>query len=480
MNKSMKKFVLFLSFIAIFSLLPTLVMAVDDVELEISPSEITINTSETKTVDIIITNNQAVEDTFLLSVWPGTTWGGVTPDLGKSRVKIPAGSTSTVKLYLSVSSKADEIITNFRVTARSATSEDVSTKADVTVRIKRKSLVYISDVKLDKYVLDPEDCITTTASITNMGDFSGDYKIQTTIKRGTSIIQRFDDEIIGLEGKSVQLISSNYCFEKYAEAGTYSIEVVLRTNINKFVDSWETQIRLSKVPNLVLRKSVIYTPFVQMKTIKIKNEGNIIESNFSVTETVSEFVSKFFYPIDTPTTVKSVEGKVVYSWVVEKLEPGAETQIKYEIRFISIWISGIALALVVFFAFSHVYRPRIKKSVRFLGPLKRGKEIVVLLEVKNSTIHEITNIVIRDSLSPIASLLEKFDTMAPAIKKSEAGAVLTWKMRALKPLEERVLTYRIKPKVEIIGSMRLPRATMEFVNHKKEKKVVASKSLEVK
>jgi len=480
MDKLTIKFVSFLIFIAVFSVLPNIVMAVDDVEVTISPSDITINTSETKTVDIIITNNQAVEDTLSLSVWPSTAWAGVTPDLGKPRAKIAAGSNSTIKLYLTVSSKADEIITNFRVTAKSTTSKNVSASDDVNVRVRRKTLVYISDVTLDKYVLDPEDCVTIMPTITNMGDLSGSYKLQTTIKKGTSIIQRFDDEIIDLEGKSIKSVSNSYCFEKYEGAGTHSIEVVLKTNINKFLDSWTTQMRLSEVSNLVLRKSVIYTPFVQLKTIKIKNEGNMVESNFSVTEPVSEFISKFFYPIDTPTTVRDVEGKIVYSWVVENLEPGAETEIKYEIRFISIWISGITLALLIFFAFSYVYRPRIKKSVRFLGPLKRGKELVVLLELRNSTIHEITNVVIRDSISPIASLLEKFDTMAPTIKKSEAETVLTWKMKSLKPLEERVLTYRIKPKVEIIGSMRLPRATMEFVNHKKENKVVASKSLEIK
>jgi len=475
-----RKMLPFLVFIAIFSLVfPTLAIA-DDIELTISPGDITINTTETETVDIIITNNQAVEDTFSLSVWPPTTWAGVTPNLEKSNVKIAAGSNSTANLYLTISSDAEEMISTFLVTAKSITSESVITSADVRVRVMRKTDVYISDLALDKYVLDPEGCINITPSVTNMGFFTGTYRLQTSVKKGTSILQRFDDYIFELEGKSIKSVSKSYCFEKYAAAGSYSVEVTLKTDLNKFVDSRTATIRLNKVSDLVLKRSVLYTPFIQLKTIKITNEGNIVESNFTVTETVSDFISKFFYSADAPTSTTSENGKKTYSWTVESLEPGAETRIKYEIRFISIWVSGVSIALVVFFAFSYVYRPRVKKSVRFFGPLKRGKEIVVLLEVRNSTIHEIKNIVVSDSVSPIASLIEKFDTMRPTVKKSEAGTVLSWKMKSLKPLEERVLTYRIKPKVDIIGSMRLPRATLEYVNHKKEKKTIASRSLEVK
>lgn len=481
MNELTRRLVLFLGFLAVFSMLfPTLVTAIDDVELVISPDDITINTTETRSVDVIITNNQEVEDMFSVSVWPPTPWGGVSPNLEKSRAKIAAGSNHTIKLYLTVSSNAEEIISTFLVTAKSIAFENVITSTSINVRVRRKSSVYISDLGLDKYVLEPEGCIIITTSITNMGFSPGSYKLQTTIKKGTSIIQRFDDDIIELEGKSMEPVSNSYCFGKYSEAGTYSVEAVLRTNLNELMDSWKTSIRLNEVSDLVLKKSVIYTPFLQIKTIKIKNEGNVIESDFIVTETVSEFISKFFYPIDAPTSVTEVEDKVVYNWVLESLVPGAETQIKYEIRFISLWISGISLVLVVFFAFSYVYRPRISKTVRFLGPLKRGKEMVVMIEVKNSTIHEMKNIIIRDSVSPIVSLIEKFDTMAPAVKRSEAGITLTWKMKSLKPLEERVLTYRIKPKVDIIGSMRLPRATMEYVNNKKEKKTIASKSIEIK
>jgi len=478
----MKRFVPFLIFVTIFSLLfPVFASAADDVELIISPDDITINTTETDSVDIIITNNQGVDDTFYISIWPSTTWYGVTPDLGKSNVKIAAGSNSTTKLYFSVSSRAEGPST-FLITVKSKTSKNVSVSSDVTVRVQRKTLVYISDLAVDKSALKPDECINITPSVTNDDIFDSTeyYKLQTTIKRGTDIIQRFEDDIFQLGKKSIKTIPKSYCFGKYAEPGRYSVEVELKTDLNKFMDSMKVDVKVDEVPNLIVKKSGIYTPFIQMETIDIKNEGNMIETNFNVVETVPEFTARFFYPIDTPTSVKSEGGMVVYSWMVERLAPGEEIQVKYEIRYISLWVGGIALVILVFFAFSHAYRPKIKKNVRFLPPLKKGRELIVLLEVKNATIHEIKNIVVNDSVSGIVSLIEKFDTMSPIIKKSEAGTTLTWRIKSLKPLEERVLTYRIKPKVDVIGSMRLPRSTMTYMNNKNEKKVVASRSVEIK
>jgi hypothetical protein len=478
MKTFVKPVIAVLVFATICLLMPVFASA-DDVEVSISPSEITINTSEIGTVDVVVVNNQDVEDTFQVSVWPSTTWAGITPDLEKDKVKISSGSNSTIKLYFSVESSAEEIISTFLVSAKS-TNTDETISSSINVKTRKKSLVYISDFALDKSTLNPGDCISIIPSITNDGFITGTYRLQTSVKKGTTILKRFDDDVFEIEGKSIKTLPKTYCFDNYTQPGTYSVDIVLRTDINKFLDSRTTSIKVNEVSNLVFKKSGIYTPFVQMKSITVKNDGNIVEENFNITESVSEFTSRFFYPVDKPTDVKRIGGNTIYIWNVESLAPGEQIEIKYEIRFIILWVSGIGLALLVFFAFSYVYRPRIKKTVRFIGPLKKGKETVVLLEIKNSTINEIKNVVVQDSVSAIATLIEKFDTIAPTVRKSSSGTSLTWKIKSLKPLEERVLTYRIKPKVDIIGSMRLPRATMQFVNKKKETKTVASKSIEIK
>jgi len=472
---------------SIFVVLVTPVKAqgVEGIDLLILPSDIKINTTETRSINLLIINNQNFVDTISLSVWPPTTWSDIGLDeirttLEKGNVNLPPGSNATVRLSFTVASSANEAITTFIVTAKSIASPNVSSSKFVNIRVVRKTDVYISGLTLDKYLLEPEECVLITTTITNFGSNVGSYRLQTDVKTGSLMLTRFDDFIEQIEAMSMKTITKTYCFEKHTIAGTYTVEVTLKNILNKFVDGRSASVRIKEESNIMYEKSVSYTPFAQTKTIKVKNEGNVLEYDFYVTETVSEFISKFFYPETQPASFESVDGKVSYRWLVDSLEPGQEVQIKYEIRFFSIWFSGLLLIILIFFAFTYVYRPTIKKTARAVGHLKRGKEISVLLELKNSTIHEIKTLVITDSIPPIVQLDQTFETIKPTTKKTEAGTELTWKIKSLQPLEERVLTYRIKPVVDVIGSIKLPSATVSYVDNKKQKKTASSHSVEIK
>ncbi len=484
LNLGKKTFIFYLIFVCFVSyLISSSVMvfaASDSVSLDFSKSEITINTTKTEYVEITVVNNQTIEDTFSLSVWPHETWEGITPNLERYTARLEPDTQKTVKLYLTVSSDADEIITTFLVTAKSNTNSNVTASDELRVRVLRETSVYISDISLDKYLLDQGECVNITSSITNLDASDGPFKLNTRIRKGTDVIESFDNEVPYVKGKSIEKVINQYCFDKYAESGRYTILSELRTELNKKLDSRTETLKITDISDIELEKDVQYTPFAQIKTITVKNEGNTIETDFYVTETVSSFVNKIFYPIDQPTSTEEQDNKYTYSWEIESLSPGESMQIQYEIRYVSIWFTGLVIILLVILAFSYVYTPRITKKYNLVGSLKKGKEIPIMLEIKNSTIHEIKNVVVEDSVTPIATLVSKFDTMKPKSKKTDTGTQLTWKIKSLKPLEERVLTYRIKPNVDIIGSMRLPKATMEYLNNKKEKKVVASKSVEIK
>jgi len=459
--------------------LTSIAAAVDDVQVTISPPEITINTTETKSVDIVVTNNEAVADMFSLRIWPPTS-AYVTPTFESDKIKVDANSNSTAKLFLTVSSDAEETSYNFVVTVKSINFDNISASSQLNVLTTRKTSIYVSDVSLDKYVLEPAQCVNVTASITNLGPSADFYKLQTVVLKGTDVLKKFDDNMVSLAGEAITYVSNEHCFDRYSLAGTYTISSTLRTPLNRLIDTRSVELRIEENRNLVSTQSLVYTLFAQIKTITIRNEGNIIEKDFFVTETVSDFVDKLFYPIDKPTSVERIDNKMIYSWKIGSLEPGKEATIKYEIRFVSIWFSGLAIAIIVVFAFSYVYKPKINKRFSVSGPLKRGNELIITLELKNSTLHELKNISVSDTIPTIASLVEKFDTMRPIPRKAEAGTELIWKIKSLRPLEERVLTYRIKPNIDITGSMLLPSATMEYLDEKKKIKVTVSKPLEVK
>ena len=73
-----------------------------------------------------------------------------------------------------------------------------------------------------------------------------------------------------------------------------------------------------------------------------------------------------------------------------------------------------------------------------------------------------SNLVVRDFVPAIATVVKKFDTLAPKIKRKAMGTELTWRIKQLKPKEERILTYRIKPVIEFIGKLKLPKAYLIY------------------
>jgi hypothetical protein len=233
--------------------------------------------------------------------------------------------------------------------------------------------------------------------------------------------------------------------------------------------------KVNKVRNLVQGSSVSYSLFSQIKVITIKNEGNSPEEGFYLTESVPSYIKNFFFPEKEPDKVEQKDNRIVYSWYIQSLSPGSEISIKYEVRFFSIWLIGLAIICIIVLAFRYAYSPKIVKMHRIEGQIESGKEITISLEVRNPTLHEIKNVVVSDLVIPIATVVDKFDTMRPSIKRTENGTELVWRIKTLKPMEERVLTYRIKPLVEIIGTLRLPKATINYLDRKQRKKAIASK-----
>jgi hypothetical protein len=441
--------------------------------------EITINTSSIGFVDIVVSNNGDTSDTFNVVVWPPEQ-GGVTQNIDRYNLRIGPHSNETTRMYITVSNDADEQNKQFLVTVKSVTFDGVMASAYYVVGVMRTSSVYISELSTARNMIGPGECVNITSGITNTGTLPVTYKLQTVIQRGPETVHKFEDRLVTIPGGSVKDVDESLCFGKYALAGEYMVTSTLRTSLNKFVDRPSLRFNISTYHDLVYNKSVEYTPFAQIRTVTVKNEGNAVERDFFVTETVSSLAARLFFPITNVDSTDYQGGNVVYGWKVSDLEPGRETTIRYEIRYVSIWITGVVIALIVILAFSYAYKPRLNKKVTVKGEVRKGSDVPVTLEVKNSTLYEIRNISITDNIPPLATLVEKFDTLPPQIKKTETGTELSWKIKTLRPLEERVLTYRIRPTVELAGVLRLPRAFLEYLDSKNVKKTESSGTVELR
>jgi len=87
---------------------------------------------------------------------------------------------------------------------------------------------------------------------------------------------------------------------------------------------------------------------------------------------------------------------------------------------------------------------------------------------------------VRDFLPSFATVIDRFDTIKPMVRKVTNGTEMVWKIESLGSMDERVLSYRVKPTMEILGEIKLPRASINYTDNKKQIKRVISKSISIK
>ncbi len=463
----MKKWFFYLmSFI--FILLSSTLAAAKDVDL-ILPSEITFFSGESKDIDALIINNQNVADNFAIYIFP-SIWNKISAAPEKMHITIGANCNATVKLFFSAPIEAEELISLFTVTIFSESNKEVFISKTIQVNLKRKSPLSISSFNISEKTINPGEMITITVNISNAANIDSDEHTLIINIENKSIENRI---VVG--ARSFKILSFNYTFDKYAPPGTYSVSASLKDNYNKEVDRRQDSVKVRAIyviPEKYTEKTKSLGFLYSTITIKIKNEGNIESPAFFVTEVIPLYASSLFEPIDKPAIESRSNNKILYSWLVPPLGPGEEITIKYRVVVWKPVLAIVIIILLIYFFLRITLAPSISKRSKHIP----GKEILVSLEIKNRGFSEIKNVVITDFVPPMMQVLEKFETVKPKIRKSRKGCELVWTFDVLKPGEDRILIYRIKPILEIKGMLKLPSATMEYVV-KTEKKIISSKAI---
>jgi hypothetical protein len=188
----------------------------------------------------------------------------------------------------------------------------------------------------------------------------------------------------------------------------------------------------------------------------------------------------FFFPKTEPDLQETKENRIVYSWFISSLAPGEVRIVSYDVSTWNAVLIIIILLVVVAYTFKYVFAVSLVKRHSHRGPLTKDREITVMLEVRNRTRNVIRDVTVRDFVPAIATVIEKFDTLRPTLRKVAGGTEIVWTVPVLGPEDERVITYRIRPVVDITGTLKLPKAYARFIDNQKEVKKILSKSVFIK
>lgn len=194
--------------------------------------------------------------------------------------------------------------------------------------------------------------------------------------------------------------------------------------------------------------------------VTLVNNGNIPYADQYKVE--SSFFKNIF--VTTVPRAEKIKGNLI--WDVE-LQSGESELIMYTFNFQPLLI--IAIVLIVLSISYYLFRsPVILKKTATVIATKEGgiSELKVIIEVVNRSKKAIKKIKLIDTVPRIAQLAHDYDigTLKPdnVVKHERKGTLVKWNIDSIDPGEERVISYKVKSKLSILGGVTLPSAAAKF------------------
>ncbi len=461
-----------------------LLLQVSFAQVEILPEKTScvVETGQVVKLNVTVENKQTFDDTFTISLFPSSFFGtSILPE--RTAISIPRLSSKSFLILVSSSLEAKEVTTFVKLSLTSLITKKIYSK-DILIKVVRAIPVHIQSITLSKYILKPSESFNVKVEVRNLEEsISEKYWVVFMLLKDSKLIHKEVKDLENIPPLSSSYVTFSYKFGKYQSAGDYKVRILLKDSKDRVIDEKIETVKLKEVkiePSQYIRKEVKYGILKATVIITIKNEGNVETGPFYLTESLPAFAKNFFFPTIEPDFEKAVNGRIVYGWLIKNINPGESVQITYTIFLVHFWLALLFIVFIVYFSIRITFAPTILKIPKHFGPITKEKEIKITLSVKNKGRREMRNVRVVDKVPPIARVLKKFDTLPPTkIKASKEGTVLEWRFRKLKPKEERILTYYIRPVVDVIGELKLPAAILE-AGKKGKKKIIKSGTVSIK
>ena len=393
----------------------------------LTPQAVAVAANETRTVELIITPRSGVGlSNYLVPLY---FEGARSGDLFQENVF----------LSISVELLSKGYPPNIRMTANNSEEVDPRRPFSVSVFIKNNNLRNID--ALDIYIKSDlfEETFTTQ-----------------------------------LEPLSTFRKTFTYELDNYLEPGTH--DLIVRVTIpeldNKVLSEDHRTFTVKGYASVDTNRAVVQKGlFTSTEEITSVNEGNKPR-----TESISYAVNGFediFLKTTPEGIVSKASGTRELTWTFE-LDSEEESVITITRNY---WPLVILILLIILSVIAYyIFRSPIVtiKEAQITASDKEGtQELKVRLFVKNRSRKEVSTLKIIDRVPHIAELITHahLGTLQPTkVTKSEKrGTIIRWEIDALEPFEERIISYKIRCKLKVVGHLSLPATKIKFENMGRER-----------
>lgn len=416
-----------------------------------------------------ITNNQVRDDIFQISpddfsVHPFSD-AAYSIIAQPAQIKAPSKKTIGVNLIITIQSdvKPDRNYVSY-IWIKSIINQEVKLKIPITT-----------------WITAPKDLVLITPDFPPVLPNKKNFFTITFSNQANMALENLDlfitSSIFTLEDKislfSLKEDTKDYTMEidSAVKPGRYPINIRLFEGQN-LRGEYSTELKVVESSEL-LETTSTDKGFLSSREVIVKtNEGNK-DVQKEVKYPISWF-RRMFTSVD-PKPVILKEDKTYYYWSFY-LKPKESYVIKintdYKILFVALTLIGLAVLIFLYLKYKTV---SIRKSIFKIKEEEGVSKLKVLLHIKNRTNKELHSLKVIDLLPNTIKLDEDFGTLKPEhIQKGSHGMRVIWEIPILESGEERVISYKIKSKLHIVGSMSLPSAVVQY--HGKNRKLINIKS----
>ena len=207
----------------------------------------------------------------------------------------------------------------------------------------------------------------------------------------------------------------------------------------------------------------------KFRTLTVKNTGNVHN-----TQIVKDPVSLWMLPIiKSEGKSEVIDGQRYLTWEVE-LSSSESVAIPLVINYrILVYVLAALLLFAGFYWYVQSPVSLTKTAITTRGDEGTLSEIKITLELRNHSKKPIKNVTVTDIVPSIANVDKSLElgTLKPQeTKQTKNGTKVVWSLAELDAHEHRLITYKVKAKLNILGTFSLPRGETEFERKKGQRR----------
>ncbi|HLC57051.1 MAG TPA: hypothetical protein VJH95_00610 [Candidatus Nanoarchaeia archaeon] len=283
----------------------------------------------------------------------------------------------------------------------------------------------------------------------------------------------FNDErevsLLPLETRDEELRVS---FKDFVEKGSYEVKTSVMLGDKTLIDKTE-KINVGYY-NDVTEDKVVDDGFLKKSTVLVReNNGNTVsEEEFTVR--LNSFEKTFTSAEPEPSEKTSKNNIHYYKWVF-RINPGDSYRIEVKTDYLTPLIALVLIIIVGLSAYALLKKDiSIRKKVLTIRSGEGISDMKIILIVKNKGA-AIKHVQVTDRLPKIVKKPAEYGVVKPtSVKHTGFGdSLVSWDLENMVRGEERVISYKLKSDIRVIGKLHMPVAIARY-RTKSGKLVIAS------